>query len=210
MCYLSPMNNPQPPPPAGSDPESGGWYFCVSPPPFAGSGSMVWIEGQAVPNWMSPEELARQAIASMNLNPIQIGIAPRQNGMGLVGLPTWMWVANPSPNTYGPITASASDGPISVSATGNVESVEWKMGDGSTVSCGQGTPYADHYGKRDSPTCGHRYAQTSGGQPQNAYSVTATSHWVITWAGGGMTGTVTLDQNQSAQVRIGEMQVLNQ
>jgi hypothetical protein len=42
-------------------------------------------------------------------------------------------------------------------------------------------PYADHYGKRASPTCGHRYQLTSTDEPKGAYTVTATSYWV--WSG---------------------------
>src|SRR3546814_19222742 len=89
-----------------------------------------------------------------------------------------MWVDQPTDVTFGPITASAAEGTVSVSATANVSSIVWNMGDGTKVNCtGKGTPYADHSGKQASPTCGHRYAQTSDAQPDGAYQVTATHHW---------------------------------
>src|SRR3546814_3741739 len=73
-----------------------------------------------------------------------------------------MWVDQPTDVTFGPITASAAEGTVSVSATANVSSIVWNMGDGTKVNCtGKGTPYADHYGKQASPTCGHRYAKRS-------------------------------------------------
>src|SRR3546814_4938710 len=48
-----------------------------------------------------------RAIASMNLDPIEIGIVPESgaNRAGLVGLPVWMWVDQPTDVTFGPITA---------------------------------------------------------------------------------------------------------
>src|SRR3546814_13184194 len=106
--------------------------------------------------------LAHRAIAAIDLDPIQSVIVPESgpNRVGLVGLPVWMGVDSPTDDTFGPITASASEGSVSVSATASVSSIVWDMGDGTKVDCtGKGTPYADHYGKQDSPTCGHRYAK---------------------------------------------------
>jgi hypothetical protein len=77
------------------------------------------------------------------------------------------------------------------------------------VTCNSaGTPYQDSFGKADSPDCGYRYAHTSVGQPNNAYTVSATSHWAINWNGSGQAGTINLDLTQNTQIRIGEMQVL--
>ncbi len=84
-------------------------------------------------------------------------------------------------------------------------------GDGSEpITCGSGTPYADRYGKSDSPTCGYRYQRTSADQPDGAYEVAATSFWRVEWAGGGMTGVIEFDLSATADVRVGEAQVLTQ
>ncbi|WP_370107672.1 hypothetical protein [Nocardioides sp.] len=198
-------------PPEGQTKEDGWWHVCYFPPPGS-SWEYMWIEAGVV--GIDPVVLANRAIASMDLDPIQIGIVPESgaNRAGLVGLPVWMWVDSPTEDTFGPITRSASQGTVSVSATASVSSIVWNMGDGTKVTCtGKGTPYADHYGKQPSPTCGHRYAKMSSDQPDGAYQVTATSHWVVEWTGGGQSGTIEFDlTTEPLPIRIGEAQVLTQ
>ena len=84
------------------------------------------------------------------------------------------------------------------------------MGDGAEVICnGPGTPYKAEYDDRSSPTCGHTYQKSSAGKPGNKYTVTATSDWVITWAGAGQTGTIRLNGlTRAVEISIGEAQVL--
>jgi hypothetical protein len=154
-----------------------------------------------------PEELARAAVESMNLRAIEIGIVPEQgpDRVGLVGLPTWMWVDGLDGSTWGPITRTASSGPWSVTATAEVDRIEWDMGDGTVVVCTTpGTPYEDRFLDMDSPDCGHRYAE------QGRYAVSATSFWVVTWAGLGRSGTIEMDLVQDGQIVMGEVQVLSQ
>lgn len=198
-------------PPDGQTKEDGAWHVCYFPPPGS-SWEYMWIETGEV--GIDPVVLANRAIASMDLDPIEIGIVPESgaNRAGLVGLPVWMWVDSPTEDTFGPITRSASEGSVSVSATASVSSIVWNMGDGTKVTCtGKGTPYADHYGKQPSPTCGHRYAKMSSDQPDGAYQVTATSHWVVEWTGGGQSGTIEFDlTTDPLPIRIGEAQVLTQ
>lgn len=212
-CYVIPTPvSPQPAPPPGQTDQDGDWHNCIQPAGYLGSNQPVWVE--AGETLIDPAVLAQRAIAFMNLDPITIGIVPEPgpNRVGLVGLPVWMWVEDQAPNTYGPITASASQGPVSVTATAKVSSIVWDMGDGTKVTCtGPGTPYEDRYGKQDSPTCGHRYEQMSDDQPDDAYQVTATSHWVVEWSGGGQSGTIELDiTTEPLPIRIGEAQVLTQ
>jgi hypothetical protein len=46
--------------------------------------------------------------------------------------------------------------------------------------------------------------------PGGAWPVTATSTWTITWSGGGLSGTETLELSSSAELVVGELHVLNQ
>lgn len=213
QCYLTPTQlEEQPPPPAGQSEGDGAWYYCIYPSGGGTYAGTAWVEDGTA--FVNPVVLARRAIAAMDLNPIKIGIVPEPgpDRMGLVGLPVWMWVDTPTDDTFGPITASDSEGSVSVTATATVSTIEWDMGDGSIVTCtGVGTPYADRFGKTDSPTCGHRYEKMSTDPPDEAYQVSATSHWVVTWTGGGQSGTIELDLITDAlPIRIGEAQVLTQ
>ncbi|MBS2936958.1 hypothetical protein KDN32_04270 [Nocardioides sp. J2M5] len=212
-CYVTPTQlEVQPPPPPGQSEDDGAWYYCIYPSGGGTYAGTAWVVDGTT--FIDPVVLAQRAIASMDLDPISIGIVPESGAdrAGLVGLPVWMWVDNPTDDTFGPITESASEGSVSVSATASVLSIVWNMGDGTKVSCtGKGTPYADHYGKQPSPTCGHRYAKMSSDQPDGAYQVTATSHWVVEWTGGGQSGTIEFDlTTDPLPIRIGEAQVLTQ
>ena len=162
-CYIQ-LLDPQPPAgdPSwqGHEPGDGAVYNCyqpqtdlliliwsADPPPNSGAGP-------------TPREVAQLAIEQMNLRAIDIGIAPEpgDDSIGIVGMPVWMWAANPDSHTVGPITASASAGGITVTATARVHQITWDMGDGTEVICTTaGTPYKAAYGKKKSPDCGHVY-----------------------------------------------------
>jgi hypothetical protein len=216
-CYFR-AADPQPdasdPAWQGRDPADGGAiYECFQP--IAESSWYLWLaeaperSGVTGP---SPRAVALMAIEQMNLSAIDIGIAPEPgpDSVGLVGMPVWMWASNPGPSTTGPITRSASAGGVTVTATAEVRDIEWSMGDGAVVACnGPGTPYASSNGNQPSPTCGHVYTRTSAREEQGRFTVTATSQWVVTWAGAGQTGTIVMDPLQrSVQIAIGEAQVL--
>jgi hypothetical protein len=188
----------------------GGIYQCL----VAGSdvnGDRVllfWAAGPppAAPPPPDPEVLARQAMNAMQLKAVNIGIVPepRPGSVGIIGLPTWMWVKGAAENTWGPITRTASAGGFSVRATAKVKKVVWDMGDGTQVVCfAKGTPYADSFGRQSSPDCGHTYTR------QGSYAVTATSYWSVTWTGVGESGVIPLDLSRTTNITMGESQVIN-
>ena len=160
-----------------------------------------------LPGEADPAELAQQAVSQMHLQGIDIGIVPEEgpDRVGIVGMPQWMWVNEPTPRTFGPIEASATAGDFTVTATAQVDRIVWDMGDGTTVECvGPGTPYEDRFDIMDSPDCGHRYTE------QGEYEVTATSYWTVQWEGIGQTGTIPLERTSTANIVMGEAQVITQ
>lgn len=214
-CYLA-REHPQPPPssPAwqGHDPAKGAIYSCDIG--VVGiSGSEVFIPGGRAPT-LNPATLAQRIAARLDIHAITIGIVPKPgaNRVGLVGMPVWMWVQQPGPTSFGPITDRASAGGITVTVTAKVDQIVWDMGDGHTVTCkSAGTPYRPTYGKKDSPDCGHTYMVSSASQRGGLYAVTASSYWVVTWAGAGQAGTIRLaPMSQRVNIAVGEMQVLAQ
>jgi len=171
------------------------------------TGFTVWLEQ---PPGVDPAQLARQLLATIQLQRIDLGMTPGQGKTGLLGLPTYLWVQNAGARTLGPISDSASAGGITVTLTGKVDHVRWDLGDGTTVTCaGAGTPYQDSFGAAPSPTCGHVYTRPSTGLPGGAYPVTVTAVWDITWTGGGQTGVIPFEITSTGSIRIAEAQALN-
>lgn len=209
QCYIR-LVDPQPPhsDPAWEGNTEGAIYRCYPPNSFHAGVIMYDFWSPAPPPGPAappdPRVLAQQVIETMDLSAIEIGIVPEPGptSVGLVGMPVWMWVAEPAANTWGPITRSASSGGWTVSATARVAEVSWDMGDGTVVACGPGTAYQDRFGKTPSPTCGHTYTR------QGELTVSATSHWVVDWSGIGQNGTIPMDLTRTVPVTIGEVQVL--
>ncbi|WP_326771293.1 ATP/GTP-binding protein [Streptomyces sp. NBC_01445] len=181
--------------------------------PGTGRIGVVWIPDGNAPGApaIDPEVVARQAVDSMKLVGPDIDINPKPGGKGLVGMPVWMAVGQ-SPNTYGPNSATATAGGVTVTATAKVKSIVWNMGDGTSVTCnGPGTGYRKSFGMKQSPDCGHVYKQTSdsaGGK----FKVSATATWAVDWqvaGGGGETGHLTEVRNSQVGLTITESQAVN-
>ncbi|GAA4719651.1 hypothetical protein APR04_003491 [Promicromonospora umidemergens] len=215
-CYVKAVK----PPPRAIDPvwegHTDGLIVTCTPPACVERPDQSWVPDCAFDRWIpslpdpsgpDPEQLALRAVSQMDLNPIDIGIVPEEgpDRVGIVGMPQWMWVNEPVPNTFGPISMTATAGSASVTATASVDKVVWDMGDGTTVTCnGSGTVYEDRFDIMDSPDCGHRYTK------QGEYEVTATSYWTVQWEGMGQRGTILRDFEAKANIVMGEAQVITQ
>jgi hypothetical protein len=208
QCYLRLDPAPQNTTPTS---KPGAWYLC-HPPEHTIDGITefnVWIDGRPLVA-VNPGQLARQILARLQLRRVGIGITPTPGHMGVLGLPTYLWVIDPGPHTLGPISDSATAGGVTVTLTARVDHVVWDLGDGTTITCtGPGTPYQDSFGAQPSPTCGHTYAHPSTNVPGGAYPVTATAVWDVAWTGGGQAGAIPFDVTSRTTVRIGEVQALN-
>lgn len=172
--------------------------LCSGTADFGGGGG----GGAAAPP-PTPAELGARASAQIPLDAPTVHLTPGPGKTGLVGLPTWLWV-DATPATWGPATATAAVPGLSVTATAIVDRITWTMGDGAVVTCTTpGTPYTPAQGARPSPDCGHTYARPG------IHTVTATTHWTLTWIGGGQTGTLAATRTTVVpDIRTGEMQAL--
>lgn len=174
-------------PPEGQQKESGSWYMVLCSPDGKDPDSHgpIWIPaGAQRPAPPSPEQVAQ--IARKRLQMPRPAISASPGGTQLVNLPTWLWLSN----GWMPVSATASVPGVSVTAVAKPVSVTWSMGDGGSVICrSSGTPYtADRDPKSLSPDCGYTYRRSSAGQPAEAFPVTATVNWTVTWSGAGQAG----------------------
>ncbi|MFB6677023.1 ATP/GTP-binding protein [Streptomyces sp. NPDC056390] len=173
----------------------------------------VWIPaGQPAAPQIDPEVLAHRAVDSMKLLGPEIA-NPRAAGKYVVGMPTWMWV-DESPTTFGPNTATATAGGVTVTATAKVSSIRWNMGDGTEPeTCdGPGTKYQASMGKAKSPDCGHVYEQASSTSKGGKFHGIATATWTIDWQVTGApanAGQFTEVRATPFSVAVHEVQVVN-
>lgn len=203
-CYVKAVTE-QPP---ASDPvwegrSNGVLFNCTDPV----ARSIYRFVGDTSTAPVDASTLATQLRGSMTFTPIDIGIVPEPGpgSVGLIGLPTWLWVANASPAVTGPQTRSLSSGGVDVTLTATVTSTRWEMGDGGVVTCKTvGTPYEDRYGTKPSPTCGYKYVR------QGTYQVRAFTNWSATWqANTGEQGVFSWRVGSSTTITMGEAQVIN-
>jgi hypothetical protein len=187
----------------GQPPGEGGWYHrdCGD---FEGYVGPFWIAG--APPVVSPEVLARQARAKLELPQVVITMNPP--GDQLVNLPIWLAL---DPASWKPQSATASVPGMSVTATARPVKVAWSMSDGTTRTCeGPGTAWTRGTDpKAASPDCGHVYRRSSAGAAGGTYRVSATVTWEVTWAGAGQSGTVPgLETSGQVQTRVQESQAV--
>jgi hypothetical protein len=120
-----------------------------------------------------------------------------------VGYPIWLWTDAPTE-----LSATATHDGLSMTLRAEWTSTSFEMGDGHTVTCTKTTEYPKHpdrYGA-PSPTCGYTYQKRS--KPGHDYTVTASTHWLVSWATGGHSGTLTTTYAGRRMLPIGELQAL--
>ena len=153
--------------------------------------------------------LARVAVERMDLHAPDIGLWPHPleelpDGYNYVGWNNWMWIKNPNPNTWGPITKTVTQSGYSITATAAVTHLTWEMGNGDTKTCGKGVEHPEHNTRNEkSPGCGYVYHQTGN------YTITATAHWAIVWTGLGQQGTIEMDLTTQAHTKVVEVSAVN-
>jgi hypothetical protein len=195
-------------------PDDGDW-LSINMPQYGGYGPPGWahihclgahISGDYyLDEWwyvatVDPETIARQLLRQMNLTKIDMGMVPRSGAgnVGTVGVPVWMWVDNPSPRTWGPNTISAGG----VTLTARATKVVWSMGDGTKVTCQQGTEWTVPDKLTKSPTCGHVYDK------RGRVTITATTYWTAHWTGMGQSGDINFRLTNTRTLQITEIQVV--
>lgn len=187
----------------------GAWYrkICDS-----GNGqtnaTVVWLTNPPV----DPLALAQEALQRTPIPPPAVHLNPPEGRDQVVNLPTWLWI---DAAQWQPVSANASAGNVTVTATASPQSVQWDMGNGDVVTCqGPGTPYdTTKSSSQQSTDCSYTYRKSSASSPGGAFVARVTVTWDVTWsavgiAGGGNLGAA--DQSTSFPIRVAEIQAVNQ
>ncbi|MEY9935403.1 hypothetical protein ABH926_010085 [Catenulispora sp. GP43] len=171
-------------------------------------GEVVWVP-KAAP--LTPSALAQVAYKQLKPPTPTLVLSPPNTRPELVGMPLWLSIPAAS---WAPVTASASAGGVSVTATAEPVSVMWSMGDGGSVTCrGPGTPYPSDPSVHPpllSSTCGYTYERPTATPRDKSFPVTATVDWQVTWSGTGNSGGTfpNLRTSSGTQVQVAEVQAL--
>jgi hypothetical protein len=171
-------------PPAGTETPGAAYRPTCPDDPAGARRAFVWITDAEAPGL---SELAQVAMSRLAPPAPRIALSPPPPAPQLVMLPTWLWVDQA---TWTPRSATASVPGVTVSATATPVRVDWSTGDGGELTCdGPGTPWQPGSDPdAESPTCGHTYTRTSKSQPGGVFAVSANVTWLVTWSGGGVTG----------------------
>ena len=190
-------------------PQPGQWVFpvCAGPgvidpmPPFWVTGAQPAVVAAAQ---VSPVVVAERAVRRLGLSSPVIRMAPPDGDAQLVGVATWLWI---DPAAWKTLSASASAGPVTTTATATPSKVTWDMGDGDSVTCaGPGTAYDP---SRPDATTNCSYTWAAPG----TYTVTAAIYWSVSWTATGAPGGGNLGVQggpaSSVRVQVEESQAIN-
>jgi hypothetical protein len=160
--------------------------------------------GDPLGGLLAAERAAELAIERLALPDPVIGLSPPAGQ--LVGVPTWLWVADWSTHT-----ASAAVAGVTSTVTARPTSATWDLGDGSSIACpGPGTAYDPSRPPDTQRTdCAHTFVWPSS-HPRGSRAVTVTLTYAVSWAastgGGGELGSVT--RSATVPVDVAEVQAV--
>lgn len=226
-AYPGAQFNPDPPPedpPPGKSAEDGRYYWRICIRGIAPDGTSLLFNSFASWEWLdfadaptiTPGQVARAWLATVELTGPQFALAPPESGAGLVGLPVWLGVEQ-STTAWGPNPAAGPESycisGVCVSIQARVTEVAWQMGDGASFTCARDRHVVWRSGMdflSPGGNCHHYYQVTSRHLPDRRYPVTATSTWTVSWSSevSDVDGSYEVDRDAEVGIRIDEVQVL--
>lgn len=97
---------------------------------------------------------------------------------------------------------------ITVTAHGKLAGIDIDPGDGSAPLTCTATELAATQRALEGPgICSVTWERTSTDQPRGTYPLTVTTHWEITWSGGGEAGVITFDLTNTRPVAVRDRKV---
>ena len=167
----------------------GGWhYFTVTPP-------------------VPPEFIRDTAAAGIDPDPPTVETNPPLGTQhAVVNMDTWLWITDP----WEVIHVTDTVGLTTVDVFARPEHVTWAFGDGGAELCtGPGVPWSEsaHAG---GTYCSHRFISSSAGLTDSAYTASATTTWIFSWAlnGRDMGDFGSIDRTTTFAIQVGEIQAV--
>ncbi len=191
------------------DPSEYDWYWRSCPNADVGiSSDLIPVPRGGPP--VDATVLRDEAIDRLVLPGPAVAMNPP--GEHVVHIESWLWIDDAIWATH---SRSASAGGVTTTVEATPRRVIWDMGNGDTAICeGPGTPYDPARSAHEQATeCSYMYQHSSAEQPGEAYQVTATVEWEVSWSVTGAAGGGALPAmltTSSTAVRVAEMQALNQ
>jgi len=168
----------------------GDWVIeTCSGPGYVNAMKAVWVpavlERNVGQQASSPSTLGLQAASQLQLPASIVSTSPAASNL-TVNVPTWLWVDR---RAWQDMSATASAGPVSATATAMPYKVVWDMGNGSQITCyGPGTPWTANAPAADPSGCSYTYSQSSANQPDGTFAISTTVYWHVTWTSKGAPG----------------------
>lgn len=164
-----------------------------------------------VPPLATPADARELAVMARSRLPLPLPEA-RMNPAGeqTVNLPTWLWVDN-----WEPQSRTATAGGVTSTVVATPVEQRWTFGSPSErkVCADAGTPYeASRPAAEQSTNCSYTFRHSSAGQPGDAYRVTVTLVWHVTWTSNiGASGDLGfVSRTTTIPTRVAEHQALNE
>lgn len=176
----------------------------------ADTGEYVSIGVVALGNGGAPADPADLAVMARSRLPLPLPEG-RMNpdGEQTVNLETWLWVDN-----WETQTRSATAGDVTTVVVATPVEQRWTFGSPSEkeICTDAGTPYdLSRPPSEQTTTCSYTFRHSSAGQPDNAYRVTVTLVWHVTWTSNiGASGDLGfVSRTTTIPTRVAEHQALN-
>lgn len=163
-----------------------------------------------VPPLATPADARELAVMARSRLPLPLPEA-RMNPSGdqTVNLPTWLWVDN-----WETQTRTATAGGVTSTVVATPIEQRWTFGSSAErkVCADAGTPYDMSRSASEQATdCSYTFRHSSAGQPGDAYRVTVTLVWHVTWTSNiGASGDLGfVSRTTTIPTRVAEHQALN-
>lgn len=154
---------------------------------------------------------ARLAVMARSRLPLPLPAARMSpEGEQTANVDSWLWVDN-----WAPQTRSATAGGVTTVVVATPVEQRWTFGSPSerTICSDAGTPYdLTRPASQQSTTCSYTFRHSSAGQPNDAYRVTVTLVWHVTWTSNiGASGDLGfVSRTTTIPTRVAEHQALNE